>query len=92
MSDTNVESRNSSTTHQEVHEDSSNKLKVEATLESLEDDWDKDPANPRNWSTRKKWVSTAVASILASLSLVLQFIFFIYRYHFTHWFLHWAVQ
>lgn len=31
-------------------------------LESLEDDWQDDPENPRNWSLSKKWTSTAVVS------------------------------
>jgi hypothetical protein len=28
----------------------------EETLENLEDDWQHDPVNPRNWSFGKKWV------------------------------------
>ncbi|KAJ7756796.1 multidrug resistance protein 4 [Mycena maculata] len=32
-------------------------------LENFEDDWRDDPENPRNWSLRKKWVTTAIVSL-----------------------------
>lgn len=30
--------------------------KEREALDILDDDWELDPANPRNWSNRKKWV------------------------------------
>ena len=40
--------------------------KVEETSSSLEDDWENDPANPRNWSTERKWLCTAIVNAIAS--------------------------
>ncbi|KAJ7887576.1 major facilitator superfamily domain-containing protein [Mycena olivaceomarginata] len=37
-------------------------------LESLEDDWQDDPENPRNWSLSKKWASAAVVSLYTFVS------------------------
>ncbi|KAJ7639390.1 major facilitator superfamily domain-containing protein [Roridomyces roridus] len=37
--------------------------KKEELLEQAEDDWQDDPENPRNWSGRKKWASTAIVSL-----------------------------
>jgi hypothetical protein len=34
--------------------------KLEKTSSALEDDWEKDPANPRNWSINQKWVATMI--------------------------------
>ena len=58
-----------------------------------EDDWENDPANPRNWSIGKKWTATAIVSTIASYILLSSLIsFFNTRCQFTHLFLHWAVQ
>ncbi|KAJ7246604.1 major facilitator superfamily domain-containing protein [Mycena haematopus] len=37
-------------------------------LENLEDDWQDDPDNPRNWSFSKKWTSCAVVSFYTFIS------------------------
>ncbi|KAF8214119.1 multidrug resistance protein 4 [Mycena galopus ATCC 62051] len=37
-------------------------------LENLEDDWQDDPENPRNWSSSKKWTSCAVVSFYTFIS------------------------
>ncbi|KAJ7368886.1 major facilitator superfamily domain-containing protein [Mycena albidolilacea] len=37
-------------------------------LESLEDDWQDDPENPRNWSLSKKWASASVVSLYTFVS------------------------
>lgn len=47
----------------------------EETSSSLEDDWEDDPANPRNWPIRKKWVATAIVNAIASYILLLRLIF-----------------
>ncbi|KIJ70225.1 hypothetical protein HYDPIDRAFT_104912 [Hydnomerulius pinastri MD-312] len=36
--------------------------KVEDEIENIEDDWEHDPINPRNWSSAKKWTATALVS------------------------------
>ena len=36
--------------------------KKEEILEIIEDNWDTDPENARNWSTYKKWVSMSIVS------------------------------
>ena len=43
------------------HEESEElKEKKEETLENLDDNWETDPANARNWPTYKKWVSMSI--------------------------------
>ena len=42
--------------------------KEQEALENLEDDWEHDPVNPRNWSSGKKWVRTFVTIELLSES------------------------
>ncbi|KAJ7637213.1 multidrug resistance protein 4 [Mycena rosella] len=42
--------------------------KKEELLENLEDDWEDDPENPRNWSTGKKWASAGVVSFYTFIS------------------------
>lgn len=37
--------------------------KKEEALENEEDDWAHDPANPRNWSFKKKWTMTGIVSL-----------------------------
>jgi hypothetical protein len=32
--------------------------------ETLEDDWENDPANPRNWSMGQKWLCTAIVNAM----------------------------
>ncbi len=46
-------------------------------LENLEDDWQDDPENPRNWSVSRKWASAAIVRAIrlfdaSMLMLVLQ--------------------
>ena len=48
--------------------------KVAETSSSLEDDWENDPANPRNWSIGKKWVVTAIVNAMTSYILLLRLI------------------
>ncbi|KAJ7739903.1 major facilitator superfamily domain-containing protein [Mycena metata] len=42
--------------------------KKEELAENLEDDWQDDPQNPRNWSTSKKWASAGVVSFYTFVS------------------------
>ncbi|KAJ7068800.1 major facilitator superfamily domain-containing protein [Mycena amicta] len=42
--------------------------KLEELLENLEDNWQDDPLNPRNWSVGKKWTSAAVVSLYTFVS------------------------
>ncbi|KAF8644914.1 hypothetical protein AX16_008197 [Volvariella volvacea WC 439] len=37
--------------------------KVEEAYENLEEDWENDPENPRNWSPGKKWTVVAIVSL-----------------------------
>ncbi|KAJ6486473.1 major facilitator superfamily domain-containing protein [Mycena vitilis] len=37
-------------------------------LENLEDDWQDDDDNPRNWSSKKKWTSAAIVSLYTFVS------------------------
>ncbi|TFY57136.1 hypothetical protein EVJ58_g7205 [Rhodofomes roseus] len=37
--------------------------KKEEILENEEDDWAHDPANPRNWTFKKKWIMTGIVSL-----------------------------
>ncbi|KAI9000887.1 multidrug resistance protein 4 [Trametes punicea] len=37
--------------------------KKEEALEAAEDDWAHDPINPRNWSSRKKWIMVSIVSL-----------------------------
>lgn len=37
--------------------------KKEEALENLEDDWQDDPANARNWPSRRKWIAVFVVSL-----------------------------
>lgn len=34
--------------------------KIEKAVNNLEDDWENDPENARNWSTRKKWTAVYI--------------------------------
>ena len=34
--------------------------KIEKAIDSLEDDWENDPENARNWPTRKKWTAVCI--------------------------------
>ncbi|KZV69849.1 multidrug resistance protein 4 [Peniophora sp. CONT] len=36
--------------------------KKEEAYENIEDDWQHDPHNPRNWSAKKKWLCVGIAS------------------------------
>ncbi|CAK5262918.1 unnamed protein product [Mycena citricolor] len=42
--------------------------KKEEIIENLEDDWQDDERNPRNWTSTKKWVTTAVVSFYTFVS------------------------
>ncbi|KAJ6561452.1 major facilitator superfamily domain-containing protein [Mycena vulgaris] len=42
--------------------------KKEELLENHEDDWEDDPANPRNWPPAKKWASAGVVSFYTFIS------------------------
>ncbi|KAJ7074033.1 major facilitator superfamily domain-containing protein [Mycena amicta] len=42
--------------------------KKEELLENLEDDWQDDPINPRNWSFGKKWTSAGIVSLYTFVS------------------------
>ncbi|KAJ7118564.1 major facilitator superfamily domain-containing protein [Mycena crocata] len=42
--------------------------KKEEILENLEDDWQDDPRNPRNWSSGKKWASASIVSLYTFIS------------------------
>jgi len=35
------------------------------TLQNLDDEWEHDPANARNWSWKKKWTATAIVNAQA---------------------------
>jgi hypothetical protein len=41
----------------------SNKIEEEIEHKSQLDDWEHDPANPRNWSPLKKWTATTLVTI-----------------------------
>jgi len=36
--------------------------KIPDKFTQLEDEWQQDPANPRNWSPARKWTTTAIVS------------------------------
>ncbi|KAJ3828255.1 major facilitator superfamily domain-containing protein [Lentinula raphanica] len=42
--------------------------KKEEEMENLQDDWEDDPANARNWSFSKKWTCVAIVSLYTFLS------------------------
>ncbi|KAJ7098686.1 multidrug resistance protein 4 [Mycena belliarum] len=42
--------------------------KKEELLENLEDDWQDDPQNPRNWSFKKKWATASIVSLYTFIS------------------------
>ncbi|KAF8966604.1 multidrug resistance protein 4 [Flammula alnicola] len=42
--------------------------KIEESLENLEDDWEDDPDNARNWPLRKKWTAVCIVSAYTFLS------------------------
>jgi hypothetical protein len=51
--------------------------KLEKTSSALEDDWEIDPANPRNWSINQKWVATMIVKCHGFISrFALNFFFF----------------
>jgi hypothetical protein len=41
--------------------------KLQDKIEDGDDDWEHDPANPRNWSSAKKWTATMLVSCFPSL-------------------------
>ncbi|KAF5381298.1 hypothetical protein D9615_008391 [Tricholomella constricta] len=42
--------------------------KVEEALENLEDDWENDPDNARNWSFSRKWTAVSIVSLYTFVS------------------------
>ncbi|KIK56610.1 hypothetical protein GYMLUDRAFT_75996 [Collybiopsis luxurians FD-317 M1] len=42
--------------------------KKEEALEALQDDWEDDPANARNWSPAKKWTAVSIVSLYTFVS------------------------
>lgn len=42
--------------------------KKEEEIENLQDDWEDDPINARNWPSSKKWTSVAIVSPMTSPS------------------------
>ena len=44
--------------------------KVEEALENLEDDWEDDPDNARNWSSKKKWTAVGIVRLDPGLPFV----------------------
>ncbi|KDR80330.1 hypothetical protein GALMADRAFT_62622 [Galerina marginata CBS 339.88] len=42
--------------------------KIEESLENLEDDWENDPDNARNWTSRQKWTAVCIVSAYTFLS------------------------
>ncbi|TFK72092.1 multidrug resistance protein 4 [Pluteus cervinus] len=42
--------------------------KLEEAYENVEEDWEHDPINARNWSTRKKWTAVGVVSAYTFVS------------------------
>jgi hypothetical protein len=56
-------------------------------LEDLEQDWESDPANARNWPAGKKWLAVSIVSsspVIITLGLTSTS-----RFHFTHSHRHW---
>ena len=47
------------------------KDKIKVALENLDDDWEHDPENARNWSSGRKWQATASVSVLVLYILFL---------------------
>ena len=46
--------------------------KDRVSLENLDDDWENDPENARNWSSARKWKATASVSALVFVYLVFE--------------------
>lgn len=45
--------------------DSEDKMeKAVLVVDNLEDDWENDPENSRNWSTRKKWTAVCIVRVI----------------------------
>ncbi|KJA13017.1 hypothetical protein HYPSUDRAFT_152044, partial [Hypholoma sublateritium FD-334 SS-4] len=42
--------------------------KVEESFENVEDDWEDDPENARNWSSLKKWTAVSIVSAYTFVS------------------------
>ena len=65
------------------------KDKIKVALENLDDDWENDPENARNWSSARKWKATASVSALVFVYLVFELkVFLPRRCRSTHLFLH----
>ncbi|RDX53972.1 multidrug resistance protein 4 [Lentinus brumalis] len=62
-SDSNEKSKKDSVLHDGEGQSAFPEDKKEEILENLEEDWQHDPANPRNWPTRKKWLMTSIVSL-----------------------------
>ena len=64
------------------HEESEDKKEV--ILENLEDSWETDPENARNWSTSKKWVSMLMVRPAVHLCLLANHFLYDLRYRCIH--------
>ncbi|KAF9009997.1 major facilitator superfamily domain-containing protein [Cyathus striatus] len=42
--------------------------KIEEAIENVEDDWESDPENARNWTQRKKWTAICIISMYTFVS------------------------
>jgi len=61
--------------------------------DAIEDDWENDPENARNWSFRKKWTTVSiVCSFFSHKYLGKKFTAGIYRYHCILSCRHWLVR
>ena len=45
-----------------VHDHEDSEDKKQEIIETLEDSWETDPENARNWPTYKKWISMLIVS------------------------------
>lgn len=70
--------------------------KPEEAVGNLEDDWENDPDNARNWSFEKKWTAVGIVGaltfFLTCFQLKYNFYLLSHRCRSTHWLLHWPVQ
>ena len=61
--------------------------KVEEALENIEDDWENDPENARNWSTVQKWTAVGIVrayNLYLTLQLAIILTFSCHRSQPTH--------
>ena len=68
QSDIMPHSMTSSVTHVAVIDTPEDKVKE--ALKNLEDDWEKDPDNARNWSFGRKWTTIGIVSFYIPCFLI----------------------